>query len=524
MRQHLGLAIASTALAGCSLIYNPNNLPGPPGEAGVDAPPDAPPDAEIILDADPTKLELVEIAPLAIDEGQGDGGSRPALVVIGGHQIVDSNTTVSITADSGTAMLTLGAPVIARNGNWIAIAVTAHVDPALAAGQTRALTVTVTQSLPGGGTAMASLAGKLTLNGYDELDALAKLPMTGGSINSPMLATYSKVDLTGLAVPRFGGNGRAIVRSVSDIKLPNLDLQGTGGGTGATDGEAGGCGGGGPAASSPCVTIGGSGGRSEALLGVGAGGGGGFAQDGGQGAGGGGGRGGARTGDELIVTYPGFGGQSENRPGGGGGGGPALLSLVPGGGGASSAGSLELTAGGDLSVGTITANGGNGRDGMLGSGGGGGGAGGLVMLRAGGAFTSGAVNVQGGSGGTGGATGGKGSDGRVRWDAQSGSAPTVTSGGMATVHRGPSFVLTDPVFRITDPTIAVIGTAGDRFDVSVENHGMVVTGQQTTLPTSGTAMVPLPVQQGLNRVCILLFGGRPMTSEAEKCIDVAFLP
>jgi hypothetical protein len=480
MRQHLGLAIASTALAGCSLIYNPNNLPGPPGEAGVDAPPDAPPDAEIILDADPTKLELVEIAPLAIDEGQGDGGSRPALVVIGGHQIVDSNTTVSITADSGTAMLTLGAPVIARNGNWIAIAVTAHVDPALAAGQTRALTVTVTQSLPGGGTAMASLAGKLTLNGYDELDALAKLPMTGGSINSPMLATYSKVDLTGLAVPRFGGNGRAIVRSVSDIKLPNLDLQGTGGGTGATDGEAGGCGGGGPAASSPCVTIGGSGGRSEALLGVGA--------------------------------------------GGGGGGGPALLSLVPGGGGASSAGSLELTAGGDLSVGTITANGGNGRDGMLGSGGGGGGAGGLVMLRAGGAFTSGAVNVQGGSGGTGGATGGKGSDGRVRWDAQSGSAPTVTSGGMATVHRGPSFVLTDPVFRITDPTIAVIGTAGDRFDVSVENHGMVVTGQQTTLPTSGTAMVPLPVQQGLNRVCILLFGGRPMTSEAEKCIDVAFLP
>src|SRR6185503_10578740 len=215
MRQHLGFAIASTALAGCSLIYNPNNLPGPPSEAGIDAPPDAPPDAEIILDADPTKLELVEIAPSTIDEGQGDGGSRPALVVIGGHQIVDNNLSVEIKADSGTALLTLGTPIVAKNGNWIAIAVTAHVDPALAAGATRALTVTVTQTVPpesGGGTKTAALSGKLSLLGYGELDALGKLPMTGNKINSPMLASkYSKVDLSAVAVPKFGGTGRAIV-------------------------------------------------------------------------------------------------------------------------------------------------------------------------------------------------------------------------------------------------------------------------------------------------------------------------
>ncbi|HZJ67961.1 MAG TPA: hypothetical protein VFD36_30865, partial [Kofleriaceae bacterium] len=239
MWQHLGLAIAATALAGCSLIYNPNNLPGPPNEAGIDAPPDAPPDAEIILDADPSKLELLEIAPSAIDEGQGDGGSRPALLVIGGHQIVESNTTVAITAASGTAQLTLGTPVIAKNGNWIAITVTAHVDPTLAAGATRALTVTVTQTLPpeaGGGTVMASLSGKLTLIGYGELDALGKLPMTGAKINSPMLAKYSKVDLSAFTVPKFGGNGRAIVQSVSEIKLPTLDLEGTEGGSGAVAG------------------------------------------------------------------------------------------------------------------------------------------------------------------------------------------------------------------------------------------------------------------------------------------------
>jgi hypothetical protein len=523
MRLQLVLAIASTVLAGCSLIYNPNNLPGPPGEAGIDAAPDAPPDAEIILDADPTKLELVEIAPLTIDEGQGDGGSRPALVVIGGHQIIDSNTTVEITADTGTAQLTLGAPVIARNGNWIAIAVTAHVDPALAAGQTRSLTVTVTQSLPGGGTAMAQLSNKLTLTGYDELDALGKLPLTSGKINSPMLAEkYSKVDLSAVAVPEFGGDGRAIVTSVSEIKMPNLNLAGA---NGSGEGEAGGCGGGAPASSSPCTTIGGAGGANN-TLGGGGGGGGGFAGNGDQGGGAGGGGGGARTGDELIVTYAGFNGLTENRPGGGGGGGALLGGLAPGGRGGSSGGSLELTAGGDLSVGTITANGGNGTDGALGAlgtAGGGGGAGGLVMLRAGSTLASGAINVAGGSGGGGVASGGNGSGGRVRWDAPTGSAPNVMAGNR-TLHRGPSFVVSDPVFRITDPMIAVIGQAGDRFDVSVENHGMVAIGARVTIPAGNTAMFSPPLQQGLNRVCILLLGGRPMSSEAEKCVDVAFLP
>jgi len=85
-------------------------------------------------------------------------------------------------------------------------------------------------------------------------------------------------------------------------------------------------------------------------------------------------------------------------------------------------------------------------------------------------------------------------------------------------------MLTDPIFRITDPMIAVIGAASDSFDVTVENHGMVATGQRTTIPSGGTAMFSPPLQQGLNRVCILLLGGKPMTSEAEKCIDVAFLP
>jgi hypothetical protein len=523
MRPSLAVALASSALAGCSLLYNPNNLPGVPSEAGIDARPDAPPDAEIILDADPTMLVLDSIAPSSIDEGQGDGGSRPALIVIGGHQIIDNNTSVQITADSGTAMLTLGTPVIAKNGNWIAVPVTAHVDPALTKASTRSLTVTVTQTLPpelGGGTKSGSLSGKLTLIGHDELDA-TKLPMTDGKIDSPKLdKLYSKVAISGLNPARFGGNDRAIVTSVSGITMMDLEANGASGGNSAVAGEAGGCGGGAPGASSPCVAIGGGAGMTSALLGIGGGGGGGFAIDGvkgGDGGGGNGGAGGAHTGDDLIVSY------NENRPGGGGGGGPTLA-LVAGGGGAASGGSIELTARGDISVGKITANGGAGQTSAL-AGGGGGGAGGLVMVRAGGMLTIGAVSVSGGGGGpgSGNANGGAGAGGRVRWEAQTATAPTVAAGSRS-VHRGPAFVLTMQVFRITDPTISVIGTPGDRFDVSVENEGTVYPGPSTTIADTGIGVFGPPLHQGLNHVCILLDGGKPKTSEAEKCVDVAFLP
>jgi hypothetical protein len=534
MRPALAVALASSAIAGCSLIYNPNNLPGVPGEAGeagIDAPPDAPPDAEIILDADPTMLILDSVAPSSIDEGQGDGGSRAALVVIGGRQIIDNNTTVEITADTGTVLLTLGSPVIAKNGNWIAIAVTAHVDPALDRVSTRSLTVKVTQTLPpelGGGTKTGSLSGKLTLIGHDEL-VPAKLPMAGAKINSPALdALYSKVDLSGLATAVFGGADRAKLRSVSGIKTAALNATGATGTATAVAGEAGGCGGGAPASSAgSCPPSGGGAGVNNGLLNGGGGGGGGFASAGSTGDGQGAGGAGSGNGDEQITSYDILNGIRQNQAGGGGGGGPTLPlvgQLIPGGGGGAGGGSIELTAGGDLTVGTVTANGGPGQSPGLAAGGGGG-AGGLVMLRTGGTLTAGMISVQGGAGGGGnlGNNGGKGADGRVRWDAPAGGAPPVVAG-TRTVHRGPSFLLTTQVFRITDPTISVIGTPGDRFDVSVENEGTIYTGQSTSIADTGMGVFSPPLHQGLNHVCIVLDGGKPKTSEAEKCVDVAFLP
>src|SRR5689334_23991009 len=99
MRLSLALAIAS-ALAGCSLIYNPNNLP---------AAHDAAIDAEII---DPTMFEIDDVQPRAINEGQGEFGSPPALVVIHGKNIVDRNPVVSIAPASGAMQVMVRAPIV----------------------------------------------------------------------------------------------------------------------------------------------------------------------------------------------------------------------------------------------------------------------------------------------------------------------------------------------------------------------------------------------------------------------------
>jgi len=64
------------------LIYSPTNLPDTH---------DAAIDAEII---DPTNPEIDSVAPGVVYEGQGDFGSRPALVVINGRNLIDNNTTV----------------------------------------------------------------------------------------------------------------------------------------------------------------------------------------------------------------------------------------------------------------------------------------------------------------------------------------------------------------------------------------------------------------------------------------------
>ncbi len=462
------------------------------------------------------------MAPSTILEGQGDFGSPPAIVVIHGHHIIDSNTTVEITPVSGVAQIALGTPVIASNGNWIAVPVTAHVDAALGKGATVALDVKVTQTLPdASGTVTSTVHDKLALVGLKELGNTTTPEVTGTSIDTTKLETrYSKVTLSGAM--KFVGARRAIVRSVSSITTGALTANGSDGGTGSVPGEAGGCAGGGPSSSGGCGAIGGEAGRAgDVILTAGGGGGGGFATDGDVGTGNGHGAGGSQTGDDQIVTYDGAAGRTQNRAGGGGGGGTAA-GLASGGGGGASGGSIELTAGGNVSVGAISANGGSGHSVGLVTGGGGG-AGGLVMVRAAGSLATGTISVKGGSHGTGGlGDGGNGANGRVRWDAAGGSAPAVSDAG--SVHRGPAFTVATPVFRMPAAEITLVGTPNDNMNVYAINGEMTRGGPRISIGTGGTVKFVMALQQGLTHLCVTLDGGQQGADEADKCVDVAFLP
>jgi hypothetical protein len=514
MRQLPALAIGASALAGCSLLYNPNNLPSAPAEAGIDAPSDA----EVILDADPRMLEIDDVAPSTIYEGQGDAGSAPVLIVIRGRHIIDNNTVVEITPTSGAPHLAFGAAVIARSGNWIAIPVTAHVDAALKKTDRILLDVKVTESIPDapGQTSMSVLHGKLVLQGLEEFPS-------AGSIDTTTLdAMYSKVDMP-TATTTFSGANRAIIHSMSSITAKAVTANGADGGDSATVAVAGGCPGGGPASTGGCNgTVGGQGGTAGALGNAGGGGGGGFATNGIPGGPPGGGAAGSQNGDELIAVY------DANRSGGGGGGGKPTLGLGSGGGGGGGGGAIELTAGGDISVGAITANGGLGGAGATG---GGGGAGGVIMLRAEGALTvGGAVSVNGGDGGKssgGNGAGGAGSPGRVRWDAQSGGVSAIATG---TLHRGPAFLVPMRLFRDPVVNISLAGTPSDVLSVYAVNGGKTYlgtrteAGSQVTIGPDGSVTFHQLLEQGLSQLCVTVAGGKLGTSEGDKCIDVAFLP
>ena len=84
--------VAPLLLAGCSLIYNPNNLPDP---RVIDA---------AVVDANPCALVIDDVAPKIIDEGQGAGGSVPALVVLHGNNIVNANLKIELKAKNGSTV------------------------------------------------------------------------------------------------------------------------------------------------------------------------------------------------------------------------------------------------------------------------------------------------------------------------------------------------------------------------------------------------------------------------------------
>lgn len=472
MRQRLACLYLASTLGGCSLIYNPNQI------ASIDAAPDAP------IDADPSMLAVTGLAPVELVEGQGAQGSRAAVVVIEGSNLVRQNTTVTITAAPGAArspMLTVDDAqlVVSADGTRLAVPVTLPVDPSLAAGESIELVVTVTQDAPSGPVS-ADVPGGLRVAGLDELTAAPATGFPGGTSH------YSRIELTTGAIRAATGTTEPIVlRSTSSITLaPEVTVDvsasgrtgGPGGGTGGTGGAGGltggnaGTAGTGPA---PGLPSGGPG-RFE--------------------------------GDDQLTSLAG-----KNRGSGGAGGdGEGVFNGSAGGDGGGGGGSLALLADGELSVGDIAA---TGAAGQTATNPGGGGSGGVVWLRAGGTLTAGSIDV---------ASQGNGQPGRVRVDAA--GALTVTS--PAAAYRGPMFEAAPSIVTAATPSLTVIGNPLTTFQYYV----MDATGAQVsqvvnqTIAVSGrvTFEVTAPLHHGLNQVCLLVPGASP-ASETRSCIQLAYL-
>src|SRR5438132_1185535 len=119
---------------GCSLIYNESNIKVPPdAKIFKDGPP---PDTEVIVDANPTAIGITDVYPAMILEGSGIGNSRPAIVIIHGHDF-DSGRHPAVTFT--TADASVADFKVAADHQFIAVAVNVPINACMT-GSTKALT------------------------------------------------------------------------------------------------------------------------------------------------------------------------------------------------------------------------------------------------------------------------------------------------------------------------------------------------------------------------------------------------
>ncbi|HEU4733204.1 MAG TPA: hypothetical protein VFT22_35170 [Kofleriaceae bacterium] len=481
--------VGGAALAGCSLLYNPANLPGP----AIDAAPDAPP--VVVRD----QLELMAAGPHTLFEGQGTGGSRPAVVAITGKNIADDAVVTLIAADASTPalMLEVDNEHAVRSYGVLAVPVTLPIDPDRGEGLIK-LTVQVSQPRGDGSAEPVTqrLEGQVVLHTLPELDA----PITSSAALAPR---YARVQLPGTALSFTPGASGApvVISAVGSIELGDVHADASGqvpGPGGASGGPAAGPGGG-PGGGKPAglltggVAVAASGGgfgtageNGHALLGIGTN------------------PGGQATGDDYITSYP-------ANAGSGGGGGAGT------GGGAG--GTLELTSGGTLTVGKVSADGGTSATG-------GGGSGGAIILRAGARATFGAVTASGGTGANAGGAG-NGGAGRVRYDAPSvGALASLPSTGRRGVAFSDSRDDNPLITRDAQPAIKLVSEVASAvsFKVFVLDADGTTRAMSTVAFDTVSVSIELPVEPGYNQICVTPPSGNPGIRESTNCIDLAHVP
>lgn len=472
------LYLVWTANAGCSLLYNPNDLP---------AQIDAMPDMQQVVDANPSALTITNVAPLALIEGQGDGGSRTPVLVLEGMDIAQVGVTVEVVAAEGqkrTPVMTLDTAnmQIDAYGTRIAIPITLPVDPDLPAGESIALDIRVTQDA-GGTPIIATLTNKLVLEGRNEYkNTGTTVPALVAGVNK-----FSSVDLSmgTLAAPP---TGPVLIEATASITIAGPVVAAFNGTT-TTAGAGGNNGGPGAAAQLLSATAG--------TDGQGVAGGQGGAQAGNPAT--------AYQGDDQLTTIN-TTEKLANASSGGGGGGVPAVSLTPGGRGGGGGGTVSLLAGGNITIaGTIAANGSAGQTGGVANPGGAG-SGGIILVRGGGDVSVGLLEV-----------GGPGVPGRVRVDGK-----TIT--GTTTAYRGPTFTNLPLIVNEEKPSFDVTGTPSKGIRYLVIRGTNIDGPFDLTMGSNGQATIALanPLQPGLNEICLLVEAASASTY-TRNCATVAHI-
>lgn len=483
---------ALVTAAGCSILYDPDNLPPLTDAVEVDAAIDAP------LDADPSRLVLTGVAPAELDEGVGAGGGRPALIVLEGSAIVGAAAVAVELVGSDEPVPLVGFDATA-DGTRGGLAVRVPVLTELAAGQTATLRITITQ-----GETVDTV--DVTVRGLDELR------LTAATMNSADLAPrYSQIEVASSI--RFTGAAPVRLRATAGVVV---DQRVDGDAQGATPGPHG-CPGGAVDNPGGCMAGGGRQGANGSVLGLGTGsggGGGGFAAQGTAGSGMMPGQPGDVSGNDMLVPIESVAGTVGNRGnGGGGGGGGTLQAGGPGGGGG---GVILLEAGGDIAVGASGALRVRGGDGAGNGGSGGGGSGGALLVRAGGAITApGAwLSAPAGQGGTGNNPGGAGSVGRIRVDAAAGDVPSMATTPPAV--RGPAWSPSVPSITTASPlAVELRGQPGRTFELRLDDQP----AGTATPGVAGTATPTVTLRPGRNQLCAVALAGQ-LLPESLACVDI----
>ncbi|MDX2088807.1 MAG: hypothetical protein SFX73_13200, partial [Kofleriaceae bacterium] len=453
------------------------------------------------VDADPAMLALSGVAPATIYEGQGDvdGGSRPAVVVVSGSNFDGAaNPSIAITlADGSPAPLEVVTAELRVDAQFsylvVPVRVPVNVDLDGASGPTN-LKITVAQDIPGGGRVQRELLTGLKVQMLPELE--------GATTLQNRLAPYEYARVNG-SITASAGEHPVRVHSWSRMTIDGVTGLSA---SGATAGPAGGAGAGQAAGGQAGNMGGGPSGGDGGTVGV----------SGLLGGAGGNGKNGKWLGSELLPT---LGPANTHRSSGGGSGGGGVTTLGPGGAGGpggGGGGALQLRADGHLTIpNSFSAAGAAGSDVSGNGGGGGNGTGGSVVLQAGGTLdVAGTISVAGGGSGAEAAPPGK-----IRYDAPALSINTAIAG-----YRGPAFVAGTPaIVTVPRPMLSVVGTA-----VSTAYYYLVdATGSSALLPIElGPSETPFTLgadlKPGLNQVCLVVDGAEK-GSDTRSCIDVVYV-